>query len=246
MIGDVVAKNLMICLIIDFSNNINSNADTIFIPEILTAGLPDDYKVRHKQNDGLYAIDLSYPSFYTFMENAHSDSLRKLIRLKFLNIGYPDNLELLDEIIIKRDKMAKILGYPSYAAYIIEESMAKPPHAVWSFENNLRKKIATKAYLDSLEMLSMKRDLFGQDIDIVYDWDKHYIENQILIDRYSVESEKVKEYFEINNVINGVFTITSLLFDLEYVEVINPSGYHIEVLVVFIVDYIRISLKVWL
>ncbi|SVE63054.1 uncharacterized protein METZ01_LOCUS515908, partial [marine metagenome] len=96
-------QNRLSEIIIDFSNNINSNADTIFIPEILTAGLPDGYKMRHKQNDGLYAIDLSYPSFYTFMENAHSDSLRKLIRLKFLNIGYPDNLKLLDEIIIKRD-----------------------------------------------------------------------------------------------------------------------------------------------
>ena len=73
-------------LSIAFSNNITANTDTLFINEELLGGLPEDYKRQRIQSDGRYAIDLSNPSFYPFMKYADSDSLRKILRLKYLNI----------------------------------------------------------------------------------------------------------------------------------------------------------------
>ena len=72
-------------LSLKFENNLASHLDTIFITHNMIAGLPDDYKQNHLQSNGKYAIDLSYPSFYPFMEYAESDSLRKVLRYKFLN-----------------------------------------------------------------------------------------------------------------------------------------------------------------
>ena len=130
---------------INFSNNITSNSDTLFINEDMTEGLPENYKNQRIQSDGNYAIDLSYPSFDPFMMYSVSDSLRKLLRFKYLNIAAPDNINILNKIIRNRKELSELLGYPSYAAYTIEESMAKTTTAVWEFENSLRKSIEKKA-----------------------------------------------------------------------------------------------------
>ena len=114
-------RNRLSMLSIDFENNIAAYSDTLFIIEEMTDGLPDDYKNEHIQPDGRYGINLSYPSFYPFMEYAESDSLRKIIRGKFLNHGMPENLNILDKIISKRRQMSKMLGYSSYAEYTIDK-----------------------------------------------------------------------------------------------------------------------------
>ena len=79
----------------------------------MTAGLPENYKKKRLQPDGTYAIDLSYPSFDPFMKYSDIDSLRKTIRFMYLNIGYPENITILDEIISTSSKVANLLGYSS-------------------------------------------------------------------------------------------------------------------------------------
>ena len=222
-------RNRLSMLSIDFENNIAAYSDTLFITEEMTDGLPDDYKNEHIQPDGRYGIYLSYPSFYPFMEYAESDSLRKIIRGKFLNRGMPENLNILDKIISKRRQMAKMLGYSSYAEYTIEEGMAKTPAAVWKFENDLRDRVGGKADQDTREMLNIKQKLTDPMAEVVYDWGKYYYENQLLLREYKVNAEEVKQYFEVNNVINGLFTLSQLLFGVEYSEVDSPSLWHEDV-----------------
>ena len=222
-------RNSLSLLSIDFENNIAAYSDTILITEETTDGLPDDYKKEHILQDGRYAIDLSYPSFYPFMEYAESDSLRKVIRTKFLNRGMPENLKILEEIISKRRQMAKMLGYSSYAEYAIEESMAKTPAAVWDFENGLRERVDGKADRDTQEMLNIKQKLTDSTAAMVYDWEKYYYENQLLLRKYKVNAEEVKQYFEVKSVINGLFTLSQLLFGIKYSEVEYPSLWHEDV-----------------
>lgn len=213
-------------LSISFSNNIISNSDTLFILEDMTAGLPENYKKKRLQPDGTYAIDLSYPSFDPFMKYSDIDSLRKTIRFMYLNIGYPENITILDEIILNSNKIANLLGYSSYAEYTLEEAMAKTPHVVWTFENMLRDSVQAKANRDKREMLEIKKEILGIDSVIVYDWDKYYYENKLLLEKYNVDSREVSEYFEINQVIEGIFYITEILFGLQYVQIDNPSVWH--------------------
>ena len=223
-------------LSIAFSNNIASSADTLLITEEMTRMLPEDYKIERLLPDGRYAIDLSYPSLDPFMRYAESDSLRRLLRYKYLNIAVPENLDILDEIISGRKNMSEILGYSSYASFTIENAMAKDPVVVWEFENSLRKSIEKKASLDMQEMLEMKRDISGTSEVILYDWDKYYYENQILLNQYNVDSKRVKEYFELNRVIEGIFMITGSLFGLQFREVQNPSVWHDDVTMYKVID----------
>ena len=216
-------------LSLKFENNLASHLDTLFITHNMIAGLPNDYKQNHLQADGKYAIDLSYPSFYPFMEYAESDSLRKVLRYKFLNRGLPYNLNILDEILFNRKSLSELLKYPSYAALNIEDAMAKTPEAVWRFEKDLIKKINQIADVDTEELLQLKRDLKGDDDEIIFDWEKHYYENKLLQKKYNVDSEEVKQYFQVDNVINGLFIISSQLFNLKFLEIDNPSVWHSDV-----------------
>ena len=213
-------------LSLQFENNISSYSDTLFIPHNMIAGLPDDYKENHLQADGKYAIDLSYPSFYPFMEYAESDSLRKLLRYMFLNKGMPQNVSILNEILANRKYLAELLNYPSFSALIIEEGMAKSTEAVWEFEKDLIEKIQPKANWDTKQLLQLKYDTIEGNDKTITDWQKDYYENQLLLKKHRVDSEEVKQYFQVDNVIEGLFAISSLLFDIKFREIENPSVWH--------------------
>jgi len=213
-------------LSLQFENNISSYSDTLFIPHNMIAGLPDDYKENHLQADGKYAIDLSYPSFYPFMEYAESDSLRKLLRYMFLNKGMPQNVSILSEILANRKSLAELLNYPSFSALIIDQGMAKSTEAVWGFEKDLIEKIQPKANWDTKQLLQLKYDTIEGNDKTITDWQKDYYENQLLLKKHRVDSEEVKQYFQVDNVIEGLFAISSLLFDIKFREIENPSVWH--------------------
>jgi thimet oligopeptidase len=216
-------------LSLQFENNISSYSDTLFIPHNMIAGLPDDYKENHLQADGKYAIDLSYPSFYPFMEYAESDSLRKLLRYMFLNKGMPQNVSILSEILANRKSLAELLNYPSFSALIIDQGMAKSTEAVWEFEKDLIEKIQPKANWDTKQLLQLKYDTIEGNDKTITDWQKDYYENQLLLKKHRVDSEEVKQYFQVDNVIEGLFAISSLLFDIKFREIENPSVWHPDV-----------------
>ena len=213
-------------LSLQFENNISSYSDTLFIPHNMIAGLPDDYKENHLQADGKYAIDLSYPSFYPFMIYAESDSLRKLLRYMFLNKGMPQNVSILSEILANRKSLAELLNYPSFSALIIDQGMAKSTEAVWEFEKDLIEKIQPKANWDTKQLLQLKYDTIEGNDKTITDWQKDYYENQLLLKKHRVDSEEVKQYFQVDNVIEGLFAISSLLFDIKFREIENPSVWH--------------------
>ena len=115
------------------------------------------------------------------MKNAKSDSIKKLLRYKFLNKGAPENLQILKEIIILRHEYAEILGYPSFASYKIEDGMAKSVDSVWQFIIDLEVKIQEKAIWDTAELLTIKNEMNNIISLEVFDWEKYYYENLLLL-----------------------------------------------------------------
>ena len=223
-------------LSIEFSNNITSNTDSIIFSEDMLDGLPIDYKNKYYISNDKYIIDLSAPSVDLFMQYALSDSARKKIRYKYLNIGYPDNILVLDEILFLRKKLANLLGYDSYAKYSIERSMAGNTRVVWDFENELLKNIKHKAKMDNQKLIDLKASLINNNSSIIYDWEKYFLENQYLIANHNLNLDVVREYFELNNVLEGLFNITEKLFGIYYLKVDNPSVWHEDVIMYEVYD----------
>lgn len=214
----------------EFQKNIAEQNDFLIVEEKDMEGLPEDYKKLRRQEDGTYKVDLSYPSYQPFMKYAVSEPARKALYIKYNNRAADKNLDILKQLIIERNKLADLLGYKTYAEYVVEERMAQTPRNVWDFENNLIEKVKEKARKDYEELLEVKREyLNDQSVDVINPWEASFYSNLLLKNKYEVDAEKVKEYFEINNVIQGLFYIAQNLFDVEFEEVKDADVWHEDV-----------------
>ena len=213
-----------------FQKNIAEVDDYLMVDDAQIDGLQEDYKSARRTEDNKYKIDLSYPSYRPFMQYSTSDETRKELYSMFLNRASKDNLEVLIKVLALRKEMAELLGYKTYAEYRVGDRMAKLPQNVWDFENNLIDKLKEKAQIDYDELLSVKRAKLGDEtIDVIQPWESSYYNNILLKEKYDLDQNLVKEYFETNSVINGYFKMTQHLFGVEYEELENPSVWHKDV-----------------
>ncbi len=213
-----------------FQKNIAEVSDYLLVDESEIDGLQEDYKNARRQVDGKYKIDLTYPSYIPFMKFSNSESARKKLYTLYNNRASAKNPEVLIKVLILRQQMAELLGFKTYAEYRVGDRMAKTPQNVWDFENNLIDKLKEKAQMDYDELLTVKRAKLGDEtIDVIQPWESGYYNNILLKEKYELDQNLVKEYFETNNVIDGFFQITQHLFGVEYEEVENPSVWHKDV-----------------
>ena len=214
----------------EFSKNIREYNDSLIIGEAEIAGLPEDYKKARLLDNGTYKIDLSYPSYIPFMEYSESGEARKALYLKFTNRAKDSNIGVLDSLLVYRIRMANLLGYKTYADFQLETRMTKKPETVWNFENTLKEKVMKKARTDYEELLECKRKHTGNtDSDTIYSWEKSFYKTLLLRTKYNLDPEEVKQYLELDDVLDGLFEITQTLFGVTYKEVDNPPVWHKEV-----------------
>ena len=229
-------QNRLSDLDILFDKNIAEYQDTLFLTDSELLGLPDDYKKNHRIKDDLYGIDLSYPSTRPFFKLAESDNARKKLRFKYNNRASKKNLDVLDSIIFNRDKLAKLLGYRSFAEFRTEDRMAKNPENVWNFEKSLLKKVRLKGENDYSRLLEIKSKRLGIKATEIQSWEYSFYNNLALKMDYDIDSEEVKKYFEFNAVTKGLFTIYQKLFNISFKEIKNPSVWHEDVLMYSVTD----------
>ncbi|MFP4620802.1 MAG: M3 family metallopeptidase [Bacteroidales bacterium] len=214
---------------IQFESNISSHQDTLIVGEKEMEGLPEDYKKARKTKEGNYKIDITYPSYFPFMKYSESDWARKELSKKFKNIAADKNLEVLVELLKKRKTLSRLLGYQSYAAYVLENRMAKNSTTVWDFEETLREKINSKAWEDYEKLLNKKKQKHNEHAQKVKPWEATYYKTLLLREDYQLDDEKVKQYFELDHVIRGLFEVAGKLFNIKFKEVENPSVWHEDV-----------------
>ena len=221
----------------EFNKNISEYQDFLIVTEDEVKGLDDDYKKSRKQDDGTYKIDLSYPSYRPFMKLSESESARKELSFKYLNRAADKNLVVLEKMALNRLEMANHLGYNTFAEYRLETRMAKNPETVWNFENSLLEKVKEKGKHDYEEVLSVKREKLADDtLMIVNGWEYSYYNNILKKEKYQVDAELVKQYFELNNVLDGLFQITQSLFGVEYKQVEDASVWQKDVTMYEVID----------
>lgn len=220
-----------------FSRNIAEYNDFLIVSEQEMDGLDEDYKKARLQDDGTYKIDLSYPSYRPFMQLSESEEARKDLFMKYMNRASDKNLVTLEKVVLNRKEMVDLLGYETFAEYRLETRMAKNPETVWEFENSLIEKVKEKGQQDYNEVLEIKRQRTGNDTaSVVNAWEYSYYNHILQKEKYQVDSEKVKEYFELNNVLDGLFNITQNLFDVKYQEVKDASVWHKDVRLFEVID----------
>ncbi len=217
-------------LSLEFSSNIAAVSDYLELDENEMDGLPEDYKNERRLPNGKYKIDLSYPTIVPFFQLANNEQARKKLHFLYQNRAADKNIELLEKLIAERIKAARLLGFNTPAEYFIADNMAKTPDKVWEFENSLLIKIKPKVEKDFQELIEIKRAHKNDPtINEIYEWEYRYYYNKLLKEKYSVDNQKIKEYFEVNNVINGILEICNKLYGVEFKEIKNAPVWHPDV-----------------
>lgn len=211
-----------------FNENISTFKDHLLVSETEIDGLPEDYKKARIQEDGTYKVDMSYPSVRPFFRLSNSEAARKELTMKYNNRAFPDNIDVLQNLLKKRLEMAELLGHDSYAAYRLQGRMAKTPETVWEFETSLKDALKEKSQKDYDELLEIKRSR-ENDAKVINAWETSYYSNILKKEKYQLDGEEVKQYFALDDVLEGLFSITQTLFDFEYREVKDPSVWNEEV-----------------
>ena len=94
--------------------------------------------------------------------------------------------------------MAELLGHKTYSEYLLQSRMAKTPETVWEFENSLKSALREKSQKDYDELLEMKRSLVPG-AEKINGWERSYYSDKLMKEKYQLDSEKVKEYFSLDD-----------------------------------------------
>ncbi|MEF3279417.1 MAG: Zn-dependent oligopeptidase [Elusimicrobiota bacterium] len=202
---------------IEFQKNLRETRDFIEVDENELKGLGENFISRLKKSEsGKYIITTDYPEYIPFMENAEDDDARKRLEIVFNNRCYPKNVELMEEAIKLRQKIAKALGYPSFADYILEDRMAKNSSNVFDFLNKVYAEVKKKGKKDLRMLCKIRKQKTGVDNKIIYNWQWRYYSNILKKEKYQIDHEKVSEYFPLERVITGMFNIFEKVFSVKF------------------------------
>ncbi|MBO0360956.1 Zn-dependent oligopeptidase [Hymenobacter sp. BT186] len=214
-------------LSIAFGANIAKDQSFLMVSEADMKGLPEDFKKSRTKAGDAYRITVDGPTYSTFMKYAESEPMRKQLYTLYNNRAADTNLEVLKQLLIERQKKAQLLGYKTYAAYQTSSRMAKTPETVWAFETKLVDRVKQKSQQDLEELLVVKRAyLKDPSVKTIAPWESSFYSNLLMKDKYQLDAEKVKEYFEVNHVVDGLFQTTQQLFGLKFNEVKDASVWH--------------------
>jgi len=205
-------------------------------------GLPEGYiemsrsAAKEKNLEG-WLITLSYPSYIPFMKFSKKRALREQLYRAFSARGYQNNEnnneQIIKTIVELRYQRAQLLGYDSHADYVLEERMAASPEKVFSFLNELRQK-AYPAAKNEFEMLCDYAKKDG--IDQIQKWDAAYYSELLKKEKFELDDEVLKPYFELDAVIKGVFEVARKLYGLRFKKTTEVSVYHPDVKTYHVVD----------
>ena len=199
-------------------------------------GLPDGALERaaaeakeRKKPDGSYLFTLDFPSILPIMQYADNRELRETISKALRSVAFGgkyDNRKVVIEIVRLRHEKAKLLGCNTHAQYVLSDRMAENPQTVWDFLDRLLSysKPAAMKDLESLTVLS--RESGGP--DKLESWDTAYYSEKLKKKQFHFDSEELRPYLKLENVIKGVFLVAEKLYGLKFYPILAPV-YHKDV-----------------
>lgn len=190
-----------------------------------------------KEKDG-WLFTLDYPSYIPFITYADNRELRKKLVIAAGKKGFHndslDNQTHVLDIAKLRFERAQLLGYKTHAHFVLEERMAKTPEKVSSFLNELLEKAKPAAQKEFENLQKFAKEIDG--IDQLEKWDGAYYSEKLKQKLFDLDDEKLKPYFKLENVINGVFTVAQKLYRLHFEEITTIDKYHQDVLTYKVVN----------
>lgn len=225
---------------LDFGQNSlkeTNKYELLLVNETDLAGLPQDIidqaaaKAKSKNKEG-WMFDLSAPSYIGFMKYSSNRDLRKELYMAYntrsVMGGEFDNQQIVEKIVNTRLQIAKLLGYNSYAEYTLKNRMAKNKDAVYNLLDDLAIAYGETARQEVRDVSEFASKLEGTSIDI-QPWDWSYYSDKLKDERFELNDEMIRPYFELENVKEGVFGLATKLYGITFTKNNNIPVYNPEV-----------------
>ncbi len=227
-------------LTLEFGQNIrneNNLWELVLESESDLTGLPESVKeaaadlAEESGHAGKWIVTLDKPSWIPFLQYSERRDLRKIILNAYINRGdnndERDNKERLTKIVNLRIKRANLLGFESHADYVLERSMAKNSDNVYDLLNRLWEPALRRAKAEAKEFQDVI-DREGGDFKL-QPWDWWYYAEQVRKEKYDLDDTLLRPYFEINNVLEGAFSVATKLYGITFKERTDLPIYHEDV-----------------
>jgi peptidyl-dipeptidase Dcp len=202
----------------DFKLVIDKESDLAGLPQFVRNAAAEEAKVDSLP--GKWVFTLQRPSWTPFLQYSEKRDLREKLYKAYINRGdnnnSSDNKAILTKIVSLRVKKANLLGYPSWAAFILEENMAKNPETVYKFLNQIWEAALPVAKKEAAELQAIIDSEKGN--FKLASWDWWYYAEKLRKQKYDLDEEMLKPYFTLENVRNGMFDVATKLYGLRFIE----------------------------
>ncbi len=186
---------------------------------------------KERGHEGRWVITLHKPSWIPFLQYSQRRDLRERIYTAVMMVGNngnaQDNKEILSKIAVLRLKKANLLGFHSYADFVLDVNMAENPANVYKLLDQIWAPALKVAKKDRAEMQKLIA-ADGHDYKLA-SWDWWYYAEKLRKARYDLDEEELRPYFKLENVIDGVFGVATKLWGLKFVERNDIPTYHEDV-----------------
>lgn len=225
---------------LQFSQNLlkeNKDFNLLITDESQLDGLPETTReaaaaAAKEQGQEGWLFTLDAPSYGPFMMYSTQRNLRKKMYMARNTEGIHDNgnnnIEICKRLINLRREMAQLLGYKTYADFIMKYRMASSVGNVYKLLGELIDAYKPVALKEQEEVKLLAKEMEGETFELM-PWDAAYYAHQLQLRKYDLDPEMLRPYFEVSNVIKGVFGLATRLYGITFKENKEIPVYHPDV-----------------
>ena len=182
-------------------------------------------------HDGQWVVTLHKPSFIPFLQYAENRELRRQVLAAYAGMGDHDdkydNKDLLVRIADLRARRAQLLGFPTHAHYVLDDNMARTPEAVYGLLEQVWHPALDRARAEAADMQAIV-DAEGGGFALA-PWDWRYYAEKVKKQKYDLDEQMLRPYFEMDRVRAGVFAVAGRLWGLEFIRLTDIPVWHEDV-----------------
>ncbi len=186
-----------------------------------------------------WVFTLDHPSYGPFMTYCDNRELRQKMYMARNTIciqeNTENNLEICKRLVNLRREIAQLLGYNTYAEYVLKHRMAKNTRTVNGFLNKLIKAYKPTAIKEVEMVKALAKKLEGKDFKFK-PWDSAYYSHKLQLKKFNIDSEMLRPYFELSKVIEGVFGLANKLYGITFKLNNEIPVYHKDVKAYEVID----------
>ena len=212
-----------------FTLHITDKAQLDGLPDTAIAAAAQNAKDAGKEG---WVFTLDYPSYSPFMTYSTQRDLRKQLYMarntECTHDNDANNLQICKRLVNLRRELAQLLGYDTYADYVLKHRMASTTENVYKLLNDLIDAYKPTAIKEKDEVTELAKRLEGDDFQM-QPWDQAFYSHKLKMEKYNLDAEMLRPYFQLDKVIEGVFGLAGRLYGIRFKENKNIPVYHPDV-----------------